>query len=98
MKKLIRSLGFFIIALLFAATTVAHAQTANAAIPSRPEQLKFPPLKYEPPDPADYRTVLKNGAVAYVVPDHELPLINIRILVRTPVITSCRRVKKDSRR
>ncbi len=51
MKKLIRSFELFAVALLFAATTVANAQTANAAIPSRPEQLKFPPLKYEPPDP-----------------------------------------------
>src|SRR4051812_15853223 len=81
MKKLIRSVEFFAVALLFAATTVAHAQ--NAIIPNRPEQLKFPALRYEPPNPADYRTVLKNGTVAYVVPDHELPLVNIRILVHT---------------
>jgi zinc protease len=80
MKKLICSFHYFVVA-MFAATLVAHAQ--NNTIPARPEQLKFPPLKYEPPDPADYRTVLKNGTVAYVVPDHELPLVNIRIYVRT---------------
>lgn len=83
MKNLIRSFGLFTIALLFAATTVTHAQDANAGIPNRPEKLKFPPLKYEPPNPADYRTMLKNGTVAYVVPDHELPLVNIRIYVHT---------------
>src|SRR4051794_39327894 len=83
MKKLIRSFEFLVVALLCAVGTAAHAQNANAAIPNRPEQLKFPALKYEPPKPADYRTVLKNGTVAYVVPDHELPLVNIRILVHT---------------
>jgi zinc protease len=80
MKNLIRSFEVFAVA-LFATTTVASAQ--NAAIPARPEQLKYPPLKYEPPNPADYRTVLKNGTVAYIVPDHELPLINIRVYVHT---------------
>lgn len=76
MKDLIRS---FAIALVIG--SVAHAQ--NTTIPSRPEQLKYPPLQYEPPNPADYRTPLKDGTIAYVVPDHELPLVNIRILVHT---------------
>lgn len=80
MKTLIRSFQLLFVALL-ATNFSAHAQ--NAGIPARPEELKFPPLKYEPPNPADYRTVLKNGTVAYVVPDHELPLVNIRILVHT---------------
>ena len=59
--------------------TFAFAQE----IPNRPEQLQFPPLKYEPPNPANYRVELKSGPVAYLVPDHELPLVNIHILVRT---------------
>ena len=52
-------------------------------IPSRPEQLKFPPLTYVAPSPEQYRVVLKSGAVAYVVPDRELPLVNIVIYVHT---------------
>lgn len=80
MKNLIRSFKYLAVALL-ATTLAANAQ--HTSIPARPEQLKFPPLKYEPPNPADYRTVLKNGTVAYVVPDHELPLVNIRIYVHT---------------
>lgn len=57
---------------------------ANAAeIPDRPEKLQFPPLNYEPPNQADYRVVLKAGPVAYVVPDRELPLVNVLILIRT---------------
>jgi len=54
-----------------------------ATIPDRPEKLSFPPLVYEPPDPADYRVALKSGPIAYVVPDRELPLINLAVYVRT---------------
>jgi len=60
-----------------------EAASSEPSIPDRPEKLKFPPLTYEPPDPALYRLVLKCGPVAYVVPDRELPLINIVIFVRT---------------
>ena len=52
-------------------------------IPARPEKLKFPPLDYQPPAPEQYRVQLKSGPVAYVVPDHELPLVNIVIFVHT---------------
>lgn len=52
-------------------------------IPDRPEKLTFPPLKYEPPRPGDHRIQLKSGPVAYIVPDRELPLVNIAIYVRT---------------
>lgn len=53
-----------------------------AEIPDRPEKLVFPPLHYEPPAPAEYRVPLKAGPVAYVVEDHELPLVNLTILIR----------------
>lgn len=56
---------------------------AAVEIPDRPEKLTFPPLQYEPPNPADYRVALKAGPIAYVVPDHELPLANLVVLVRT---------------
>jgi predicted Zn-dependent peptidase len=55
----------------------------SSAIPKRPEELSFPPLAYEPPNPTDYRLKLKSGPVAYIVPDRELPLINISIYVHT---------------
>lgn len=55
---------------------------AAGVIPDRPEQLQFPPLQYEPPDPAAHRVVLRSGPVAYVIPDRELPLINLVVLVR----------------
>src|SRR5437660_7980745 len=54
-----------------------------AAIPDRPERLSFPPLVYEPPAPEKFRVELKTGPVAYVVPDHELPLVNIIVYAHT---------------
>src|SRR5205823_443912 len=55
----------------------------SAAIPDRPEKLNFPPLSYEPPAPEKYRVALKSGPVAYVVPDRDLPLVNIVVLAHT---------------
>src|SRR5512132_1932334 len=43
----------------------------------KPTDLKFPPLKYDPPDPKDFRVVLVNGLRAYIQEDHSLPLVNI---------------------
>ena len=54
----------------------------RAPIPTRPEKLTFPPLVYEPPAPADFRVKLASGPVAYVVPDRELPLVNLIVYVR----------------
>jgi predicted Zn-dependent peptidase len=56
---------------------------AATAIPDRPEKLSFPQLVYEPPAPEKYRVQLKAGPVAYVVPDRELPLVNIVVYVHT---------------
>ena len=57
------------------------ASAEESQIVKRPEQLKFPSLKYQPPDAAQYRVALKNGPVAYVVPDRTLPLVNIVVYV-----------------
>ena len=64
------------------ALVLALSAAGAAEIPDRPEKLAFPPLTYEPPDPAEFRVPLKAGPVAYVVPDRTLPLVNIQILVR----------------
>jgi len=68
---------------IFSNITVAFARESSATIPNRPEKLAFPPLVYEPPSPESFRVQLKAGPVAYVVPDRELPLVNISILVHT---------------
>ncbi len=43
--------------------------------------LKYPPLKYEPPDPAAFRTVYAGGLRAFVQADRTLPLVNISALI-----------------
>ncbi len=73
---------------MLSASTPAWAQSpsspaTSSAIPNRPEKLTFPPLVYEPPSPDSYRVALKSGPIAYVVPDRELPLVNIVVYVRT---------------
>lgn len=78
-RSIVRTSGAAVgVLLMFAATALVSAQP----IPDRPEKLDFPPLKFEPPDPADHRVQLKSGPVAYVVPDRELPLINISVQVK----------------
>ena len=72
--------GFFAVLATFA---VGPLRADNTGIPDRPEKLPFPPLNYEPPDPAQFRVVLKGGPVAYVVPNRELPLVNLVVYVRT---------------
>jgi len=73
--------------LISAALTVLACVSAFSAragsVPSRPEELKFPPLAYEPPDPKAFRVQLKSGPVAYIASDRELPLVHLSVLVRT---------------
>ena len=73
---------FLCVTVLTAALLRCAGAPAPAEIPDRPEKLVFPPLKYQPPRPDDYRVELKSGPVAYLVPNRELPLINIVVHVR----------------
>jgi predicted Zn-dependent peptidase len=56
----------------------AHAQN----IPSRPEDIKFQALQFDPPLAKDYRHVLSNGVVVYLAPSHEFPLINLAMVFK----------------
>ncbi len=47
----------------------------------KPSDLKFPPLKYEPPDPKDFRIEFANGLRGYIQEDHSLPLFNISAII-----------------
>jgi zinc protease len=57
------------------------AQTQQ--IPAHPRDLKYPTLTFTPPKREQYRHVLSNGVVVYLVEDHDLPLVNVSTLVRT---------------
>jgi zinc protease len=54
----------------------------QAPLPARPEKLTFPPLAFEPPDPAAYRHELPGGVVVFLIPDHTLPLVDVRFTFR----------------
>jgi zinc protease len=61
-----------------------RAQSAlTLQIPAHPRDLKFSPLSYEPPNASRYRHVLSNGVVAFLAEDHDFPLVNISVIVRT---------------
>ena len=77
MKKNLLALAFL------ACSCAVFTAVAADVIPDRPEKLKFPALNFQPPSAEQYRVQLKSGPVAYVIPDRELPLVNISILVRT---------------
>jgi predicted Zn-dependent peptidase len=62
-----------------ALAAVAHGQQE---LPKHPRDLVFPKLTYDPPDPAEYRHQLDSGAVAYLVEDHQLPLVSVSFTVR----------------
>jgi predicted Zn-dependent peptidase len=56
---------------------------AQTQIPAHPRELKYTTLTYTPPKRDQYRQVLSNGVVVYLVEDHDLPLVNISTIVRT---------------
>jgi zinc protease len=69
--------------LLFLLLAGVPALAADDGIPKHPRDLKYPALDYQPPQASGYRHKLASGATAYMVEDHELPLVNIFVLVRT---------------
>lgn len=66
---------------------VAPAGAVPQQIPAHPRDLVYQPLSFDPPLPATYRHELPNGAVAFVVEDHELPLFTVALQVRTGAYT-----------
>ena len=80
-----RNLGplsaFLAMILLSLSPAAVLAQTQQ--IPAHPRDLKYTTLTFTPPKREPYRHVLSNGVVAYLVEDHDLPLVNVATLVRT---------------
>lgn len=81
--------ALLLILLLASLSSFSIAQQGTAAvfekadeIPDRPEQLRFPPLTFEVPDPDQFRDLLTNGIPVFIAEDTLLPLVNIQILFR----------------
>lgn len=81
-RLLARPVVWLALVACLAADLAAADNPPAGAIPDRPEKLSYPPLAYEPPSPASLRVTLKAGPVAYVVPDRELPLVNLAVYIR----------------
>src|SRR5688572_8810957 len=60
-----------------AASSVFLYRPVVADIPPHPDKITFQPLKFEPPDPQQYRHTLSNGVVVYMAQSKEFPLINL---------------------
>jgi predicted Zn-dependent peptidase len=64
-----------LLAIGFLALTAAFGQV------EKPSDLKYPALKFEPPDPKAFKTVLANGLRGYIQEDRSLPVVNVTALV-----------------
>ena len=67
---------------LLAQVAQPPSPSAPPPIPARPEALVFKPIRYEPPRAEDFRTVLKNGMVAFIAEDKALPLVSVGLTMR----------------
>ncbi len=71
---------FIVTALTLALGLLAFAAPATARTPSHPDEIKFPPLTFDPPQAADYRHTISSSAgevPVYLAPSHEFPLIRV---------------------
>ncbi len=59
------------------------ATAAAQTIPAHPSELIYELLDFTPPAVVEHRHELSNGIVAFVVEDHELPLVAVAVTVRT---------------
>src|SRR3954470_13783461 len=83
--------NFFFLASLciaaFAATpplSPPMGRNKGGGIPSHYSKVDFPQWSYAPPYPKDYRVELKDGAVAYLVPDSTLDVVKLSLVCDRP--------------
>lgn len=81
-RKMLSALLALALFMLSPASLLAQTQQ-QGNIPAHPRELKYTTLTYTPPKREQYRHTLSNGAVVYLVEDHDLPLVNVSTLVRT---------------
>ena len=81
-KRLSALVAFALLLALSPANILAQTQQ-QGNIPAHPRELKYTQLNYTPPKREQYRHTLSNGAVVYLVEDHDLPLVNVSTIVRT---------------
>ena len=70
-----------IISLSFILGSIGIASAASPTALPDPNRIRYKPLSFEPP--RTQRLRLENGLVLYILPDKELPLVKIKVVVRT---------------
>ena len=83
MRKSMRQQRLSAVIALFLSLSAAAVVTQAQDIPAHPRELKYATLTFTPPKREPLRHVLSNGVIAYLVEDHDLPLVNVSTLVRT---------------
>ncbi|HVS14084.1 MAG TPA: pitrilysin family protein [Thermoanaerobaculia bacterium] len=76
------SVGRLVVALLVLGAGLGGPAGAREEIAAHPGALDFPPLEFQVPRADGYRHQLANGVPVYVVEDHALPLVDVRIQLR----------------
>ena len=71
---------FFLFTLLIFNGDALPAEESDFLFPS-PDKIHYAPLHFDLPQ--TQRVVLDNGIVLYILEDHELPLVNIKALIKT---------------
>ncbi len=76
---------FVILAIIFLSNCHQGTQKPSlpylsGSLPSHYQNIKYPLFNYTPPHPGSYRQELNHGAIAYMVEDTSLPLVNIQFL------------------
>jgi len=64
-------------ALTLTLSSFASLGATPGTIPSRPEDINFKPLEFQPPKSGEYRHVLSNGVPVYIMPSKEFPLVQV---------------------
>ena len=67
---------------------VFATKPVGQSIPPHYSKIVFPQWSYQPPYPKDYRVELKDGAVAYLVPDSTLDIVKLTLLCAHPNLPS----------
>ncbi|MGE3841434.1 MAG: M16 family metallopeptidase [Vicinamibacterales bacterium] len=79
-RVLLSSVAMLTVAMTGGAQTAL--QSPPASIPTHPRELTFPPLTFTPPERSAYRQVLAGNVAAYMVEDHDLPLVSLTIHIK----------------
>ena len=78
LKFLLLIIGVFVSFGLLSCASISH--TTSPTLPD-PRSLHYPPMQFR--FPKVERRQLKNRMIVYLLPDHEIPIVNISALVRT---------------